>query len=264
MIAIARLGGAEQRVSAARAYAHTIRAILADLAAAGHRPRELASLQTPRDVKRDLYIVFASDRGMAGSFNHNLVQATLAAMGRHRATEHTVMPIGRRGLQYFRRLGVPLTKGYTSVSAETSYRLAAAIATEVSRDYAGRVYDEVFLVYNEFVNALVQRPTVLRLLPLSPEEWTPAEPQSIYDYLPSSQAVLDRLIPRFLEAQVYWAAIQSRASEHGARLTAMGTATENAEEMLHRLTLSLHRARQTQVTAELAEIVGGRADTGGG
>lgn len=278
MIATARLGGAQQRIAAARAYSHAVRAILADLAAAGHTPRILATLLRQRAVKRDLYVVFASDRGLCGSFNHNLVHLTLGAMDKHQA-DHLVLPIGRRGLQYFRRLNVPLTKGYTSVADDISYSLARAITSEARQLYTGGEVDEVFLVFSKYVNPLVQRPTLRRLLPLAPDEWAGPDPDRspdeehparggppgsgqlrLYEYLPSSPAVLDQLIPRFLEAQVYWAAIQSKASEHGARLTAMGSATENAEDMLRQLTLSLHRARQTHITAELAEIVSGQSE----
>lgn len=272
MIATARLGAAQQRIAAARAYAGAVRAVLADLAAAGEAPRALANLLAAREVRRDLYVVFASDRGLCGSFNHNLVHLTLGAMDSHPAARHCVLPVGRRGLRYFRQLRIELLKGYTSVGDEIPYSLARAIASEVCQLYTSGEVDAVAVVYSEFVNPLVQRPTLLRLLPLSPGQWGEDSddpdhggpngegPNRLYTYEPSAAAVLHRLVPRFLAAQIYWAAIQSKASEHGARITAMETATENADDMLHRLTLSLHRARQTRITTELAEIVSAAVD----
>jgi len=271
MIATARLGAARQRITAASAYASAVRIVLADLAAAGETPRALASLLAAREVRRDLYVVFASDRGLCGSFNHNLVHLALGAMDDHPGASHCVLPVGRRGLRYFRRLGVELLKGYTSVGDDIPYSLARAIASEVCQLYSSGQVDAVAAVYGEFVNPLVQRPRLLRLLPLSPGQWgedsDPGRawprnetPKRLYSYEPNPAAVIDRLMPRFIAAQIYWAAVQSKASEHGARVTAMETATENADDMLHRLTLSLHRARQTRITTELAEIVSGAVD----
>lgn len=270
MIATARLAPARKRVAAASAYAAAVRTMLADLAAAGEAPPALADLLAPREVRRDLYVVFASDRGLCGGFNHNLVHLTLAAMDDHPGASHRVLPVGRRTLKYFRRLGSELSGGYTSVGDDIPYSLARAIASEVYRLYVSGEVDAISVVYGELVNPLVQRPRLLRLLPLPPEEWqvhsdsrrdAPAAiPRRLYTYEPDPAAFFARLVPRYIAAQIYLAAVQSKASEHAARITAMETATENAADMLHRLTLSLHRARQTRITAELAELVSGAVD----
>jgi len=165
--------------------------------------------------------------------------------------------VGRKGLDYFRRRELPIIRDYVNRFRELDYQAAATIGKDVVEDYTAEVVDGVFLVYNEFRSPLIQRVVVKDLLPIEPLEVEPDYYPVEYIYEPSADAILSELLPRYVEVQIYRALLESVAGEHGARMTAMDAATENAQEMIEKLTLMYNKARQSAITKEMMEIVSG-------
>jgi F-type H+-transporting ATPase subunit gamma len=210
-------------------------------------------------MRRVELLAITTDRGLCGSFNQNVFRMVERFMREHRTAyaEIALTIVGRKGLDYFRRRNVSIIRDYAGRFREIDYQAAAVIGKDLVEDYTGEAIDGVFLVYNEFRSPLVQRVMVKDLLPIEPLEaesdYYPVE----YIYEPSADAILSELLPRYVEVQIYRALLESLAGEHGARMTAMGAATENAQEMMEKLALVYNKARQSAITKEMMEIVGG-------
>jgi len=257
MVAAAKLRRAQDQVVAARPYAGAIRKALARLAdsaaAAGH------PLLQRRDIERELLLVVTGDRGLCGGYNSNALRRGLSYRGE---MEHEVSlgTVGRRGRDFLRKRGYDLVLARISSNEDVDMGFASGLAGEMMRLFREGTVDRVTILYTQFISALTQRLTTLELLPVAPplEEGTrPGPPGLDYIYEPSREVVLEALLPRYVEVQVYHALLESKASEHGARRTAMKNATDNAEEMIEELTLEYNRERQASITAEIAEIVSG-------
>jgi F-type H+-transporting ATPase subunit gamma len=259
MVAAAKLRRAQDAVLKTRPYAQLLEQALTRVAARAAAEEEATHpLLVQRPAKVAEVVVITSDRGLAGGFNSNIsrrVQRFLTESG-ERFERVRLATIGRKGRDFFRARKLEVHKDFTGVHAGLAYAKAEQIAQEYARRFLEGEVDAVFLAYNEFKSAISQKPVVVQLLPI---ETGPGGDTSGIDfkYEPSREALLADLLPRHIAMQVWRALLESAASEHGARMSAMESATKNAEEMIGALTLQYNRARQAYVTKELMEIVSG-------
>jgi F-type H+-transporting ATPase subunit gamma len=257
MVAAARLRRAQERIIEARPYADKMREVLQSLSL--RAAPEAHPLLVRREMKRVELLAITTDRGLCGSFNQNVLRRVERFIRENRSTytEISLTIMGRKGLDYFRRRHASLIRDYVDQFRAIDYQVAATIGKDLVEDYTNEAVDGVFLVYNEFHSPLVQRVVLRDLLPIEPLEvesdYYPVE----YIYEPSAEAILSELLPRYVEVQIYRALLESVAGEHGARMTAMDAATDNAQEMIEKLTLMYNKARQSAITKEMLEIVGG-------
>jgi F-type H+-transporting ATPase subunit gamma len=260
MVAAAKLRRAQDAILAARPYAQMVDRIIGDIAS---RSELLAHpLLLPREPKKAELLVLTSDRGLAGGFNSNVLRRASRFLYENERTYQTIQvsTIGRKGHDFFRRRNVTLANDFSGLYSRVSYQAAAEIARKLAADFLSSTVDAVFLVYNEFVSAINQRVVLSQLLPMQAAASTEhAGPRQLVDFLyePEKEAVLSRLVPQALTMKFYRALLESIASEHGARMSAMENATSNAAEMIDRLTLFYNRTRQAVITKELMEIVSG-------
>ncbi len=260
MVAAAKLRRAQDAILKTRPYARLLDEALSRIAARAAADEVVAHpLLAPRVQRRAEVVVITSDRGLAGGFNSNISRRTqrfLTESG-DRFERVELATIGRKGREYFKARKIDVRKDFTGVNANLRYEKAEEIAAEYAARYLAGEVDAVFLAFNEFKSAISQTPVLFQLLPV--ETPAAAEPATGIDfkYEPSREALLRDLLPRHLATQVWRALLESAASEHGARMSAMESATKNAEEMIGLLTLQYNRARQAYVTKELMEIVGG-------
>lgn len=256
MVAAAKLRKAQEKVLAARPYSRRLKEVLGRLAGAS------ADVSHPllevRETKRVGYVVVTADRGLCGGFNANILRMSNIEMNNQKQ-EVSMIAVGRKSRDFFRRLGRKIDSEFVALGDDLKYFQAKEIAQDVVKAYTEGVYDEVYLVYTEFVSAMTQRPTMIKLLPLETPEEDANDSQALYIYEPSAEAVLYDLLPKYLETTIYRALLESKASEMGARMTAMSSATDAAADMIGKLTLSFNRARQAAITREISEIVGGAA-----
>jgi F-type H+-transporting ATPase subunit gamma len=255
MVAAAKLRRSQEAVEHARPYADRIERLLATLAASEGAAQHPLIAQRPEQKVH--LVLLTGDRGLCGAYNANLVRLAEAFLAQHGSTSLTI--VGRRGGDYFRRRNMVIEEQLPgpvgSPIAEVAGGLAAGLTARVLE---GEV-DAVYLVYSAFRSVLSQVPTTTRLIPvaLTPGVGRGTEERQDYLYEPSAAAVLANVVPRYVRAQVTRAFLEAAASEHGARMTAMDSATRNASELIERLTLEMNRARQATITKELMEIVGG-------
>jgi F-type H+-transporting ATPase subunit gamma len=259
MVSAAKLRRAQDAILKTRPYAQLLDQTLGRIAARAAAEEAVAHpLLVPRERKVAEVVVITSDRGLAGGFNSNIarrVQRFLTENGDALQKVH-LATIGRKGRDFFRARKIEMRKDFTAVHSDLRYEKAEAIAAEYTERYLAGEVDAVFLAYNEFKSAISQKPVVVQLLPVE----TTSAPQASgvdFKYEPSREALLQDLVPRHVAMQVWRALLESAASEHGARMSAMESATKNAEEMIGSLTLQYNRARQAAVTKELMEIVSG-------
>lgn len=255
LVAAARLRRAQERAEAGRPYADTMQAILNRLAPSLHDyPHPL--LQT-RPVERIGVIVLSAERGLAGSYNTNLMRELQSFLRSHSA-EARLSVLGKKGTTYLKRRGYNVVFEDAMPGSDISASLVRSLSAQAQAEFANGTVDEVYLAYSRFVSAMTQRPTVMRLLPMEPpsvETGLLSADDVILE--PSPRTLLDRLLPRYVDAQIYRAIAEAVAGEHGARMTSMSSASDNAGEMIKDLTLSYNRARQASITTELSEIVAG-------
>ena len=257
LVASSKMRKAKDRALAARPYFGTMYDTVRDIATNTRGVRNVFLKQ--REVKNKCYIVVAGDRGLAGGYNSNIMKLVLSHMG---DKKEKVMPIGKKANEFFAKRGYDILKSAESVE-KCGYEETLAFAQEAMDLYKKGEVDEVYMVYTEFISPLTQRPKLLKVLPLAfdKEENKETKEQSAkgtrVQYLPSAEVVLGHIIPKYVSGIVYDGVIESFASEQAARRTAMSSANDNADEMLSNLELSYNRARQSAVTQEITEIVGG-------
>lgn len=255
MVSVAKLRRAQEKVLAARPYARELAKTLGRLVKGGagsNHPLLAQRTGTPTV----LYVVVTADRGLAGSFNVNIIRKAATTM-KADTRPLKMVAIGRKGRDFFKKRGVTPIMEFTGLGEEPGFALARDIVNKLTSLYLNGEVDEVRLLYNEFVNAVTQRPVEVQLLPVVPPEGEDEGSSVDYIYEPSADDVLNTLVPRFAETVFYQALLESKASEHGARMTAMGNATDKAGEMIAKYTLLYNRARQAGITREISEIVGG-------
>ncbi len=260
MVAAAKLRRAQDAVMKTRPYVHLLDQALAQVAARADAEEVAAHpILAPRTPRTAEVVVITSDRGLAGGFNSNIARRAQRFLTESGDCYGRIQlsTIGRKGRDFFKARRLEVRKDFTGIHADLRYERAEAIAQEYTQRYLDGEVDAVFLAYNEFKSAISQKPVVIPLLPIETPPETEAVARVDFKYEPSRQALLDDLIPRHLSMQVWRALLESAASEHGARMSAMESATKNAEEMIQMLTLQYNRARQAYVTKELMEIVSG-------
>ena len=261
MVSAAKLRRAQDAILKTRPYAQLLGQTLARVAARAAADEVVAHpLLAPRVQRTAEVVVITSDRGLAGGFNSNIARRTQRFLVENsdRFERIQLSTVGRKGRDYFRARRIEVRKDFTGVHANLAYEKAEALAQEYTERYLAGEVDAVFLAYNEFKSAISQIPVVFQLLPIESAPGAGADGASIdFKYEPSREALLRDLLPRHVATQVWRALLESAASEHGARMSAMESATKNAEEMIGSLTLQYNRARQAYVTKELMEIVSG-------
>lgn len=263
MVAAARLRRAQEAVGAARPYAEKMRDVLQSLegAGAGRGVQHPLLRKIEGDPQNVGVIVVTGDRGLAGAYNSNIIRRTTDLI-KSFGTEHTrLVCVGKRGAAFFRRRGYTIVAEHPVPATGLSFAEAQTLAHSARELFENGEIDALYLVYTQFASAMTQRPQTLQILPIQPTaSGTQAEapaPASGYIFEPDPAELLGALLPRYVDTQVYQAVVESIASEHGARMTSMSSATDNAGKMISNLTLSLNRARQATITKEIAEIVGG-------
>jgi F-type H+-transporting ATPase subunit gamma len=243
---------AEARVRRARPYAENVEQMMRDVAAnaTGDLP-----LLTGREVNRVAVCTLTADRGLAGGFNAQVLRRTVR-LREEKDSDALQVASGRKAVAFFRFRRVELAEVFTGFTDNPTYENAREIGRTLTRLFDEEEADEVYLVYNRFESAMNQRPVVTRLLPVARDE-EDGNGTSYMDYVPDAETVLKRLVPRYVETMVWQALLEGAAGEHGARMTAMKNATDNANDLVRDLTLQMNKARQAQITQEILEIVGG-------
>ncbi|MCA0758589.1 F0F1 ATP synthase subunit gamma [Paenibacillus sp. N4] len=255
MVAASKLRRAQEAAQASRPYAQKLKEVVASIAA-GTKDVKHPMLES-RPIKKTGYLVITSDRGLAGGYNSNILRkVTQTIREKHKSSdEYVLFVIGRKGRDYFRRRNMPIVEEVTGLPDAPTFADIKTVAYTAVQKFAEGAYDELYLYYNQFVNAITQIPTETRLLPL--EEVKGSASVATYEYEPSPEGVLEVLLPKYAETLIYSAVLDGKASEFGARMTAMGSATKNATKMINQLTLTYNRARQAAITQEISEIVAG-------
>ena len=259
MVAAAKLRRAQERMFAARPYSGALREVLSSVAT---RVEEVDHpLLHARAENRILLVVVTADKGLCGAFNSNVIRAAQNAIRDHNWTDVELLTIGRKASDYFRRRTIPMRREGTQVLQALSLGTAQEIARMFIDDFVSERVDAVYVVYNEFKSIIAQRVVLERLLPLD-RDWEERGLEVDYLYEPSPQAILQDLLPKHIEFQLYRILLESGAAEQGARMTAMEAATKNASDMIAHLTLTYNRIRQASITKEIIEIVSGAAAQG--
>jgi len=274
MVAAARLRRAEQRIEAVRPYASAIRRMTREAAEAAGRVPRLPILTEHDQVRSAGLLLVAGDRGLAGGFNSNIVRAGVAAGREHEAEGVTAVYFasGRRPASSIRFRGLELADSFIGFTDRPAYADARRIAERLIAAYVDDEVDRVEVFYNGYISPISQVVRHETLLPLQQatvlaedsEEESGDEPRhrAEVEYEPGPEEILERLIPDYVEVSIYRALLESTASEHGARMTAMRNATENAGELIEDLTLEMNRARQAEITQEIMEVVAGAEGVG--
>ncbi len=263
LVSAAKLRRAQQQITNMRAYTNTLLKVIADIAVTNRVNHPL--MTPPTESKKVLLVVLTSDRGLAGAFNSNINKFAEAYIREHKAKLETLdfIFIGRRGLDFFARRGVKPVESILRLDKDVSYELASGVAAKLMKDYLDGQYDEIRLIYNEFKSAISQMVVSETLLPIDVTKNTfeTASGANHFStdmiYEPSPEKIIDQLLVKAFSIQVYRCMCESVASEHGARMSAMENATNNAKEMISKLTLTYNKLRQEKITTELTEIVSG-------
>ncbi|MSQ27310.1 MAG: ATP synthase F1 subunit gamma [Dehalococcoidia bacterium] len=257
MIAASKMRRAQQRGIQGRPYAEQIRGVMSNLMAVVARSEALHPLLQQRPVLRVGYIHITADRGLCGALNSNMNRSGFHFINGQPA-EVSVIAVGRRGRDFMARSGKDLRAVFIELGDSPTLLDTLPISRIVIEDYLSGHFDQVYIGYTDFVNTVVQRPRIERLIPVEP-----APLESLYSgeylYEPSPDAVLNSLLPRYVEMQVYHAILEHLASEQSARMVAMRSASDNARDMIKDLTLTYNKARQEIITKEILDLVGGAA-----
>ena len=254
-VSAAKLRRAQERVFSARPYAEQLKRVLGNLTV--RIENVFHPLLEVRPEERILLVVVTADRGLCGAFNANILRAATAFLRDHLSQKVTLATVGRKGRDFFRRRGIPIRAEFVNIFSKLDYGHARDISETIIQLYSQAEIDAVYIVYNEFKSVIQQRIVVEKVLPLSRVDLQPAAAQLDYIFEQPPQEIFNRLLPRYVEVQIYRALLESAAAEHGARMASMDTATRNAGEMIDMLTLNMNRIRQAAITKEIIEVVSG-------
>jgi F-type H+-transporting ATPase subunit gamma len=257
MVSAAKLRRAQDRVIASRPYGAALRGLLADVAAAAGSDERVAAhpLLARRPEQHVQLVLVTSDKGLAAAFNANLIKAALRFAEEHKPATTDFELIGRKGRDFFRKRSVNITGEHLGL-AKVQYEDAASIARKLMERVRNEEIDAVYLLYNEFKSVMAQRVVLTQVLPVVlPQQSEPLD--FIFEQPPLE--MLESLLPRYVEIELYGALLESAAGEHAARMTAMDAATSNASDMIEDLTLYMNRVRQASITKEIIEVVSGAA-----
>lgn len=262
MVSAAKLSRSQQRARQYMPYTQKIRDVVASIAA--NSSGATHPMLEARPIKKTGYIVITSDRGLAGGYNSNIVRSLLAKIDeRHQSRdEYGIIVIGRIGRDLFKSRNLPIIQEMTGLSDSPTFSDIKNLARTAVEMFTDGIYDELYIWYNHFVNPIVQQVTEEKVLPLTDLAEDKSGSSAIYEYEPSEEAILEQLLPQYAESIIYGALLDAKASEFGARMTAMGSATDNATGLIDELTLAYNRARQAAITQEITEIVSGASAQG--
>ncbi|MBK7864560.1 MAG: ATP synthase F1 subunit gamma [Archangiaceae bacterium] len=259
MVSAAKLRKAQEAIMSARPYAQTLEALINELVSRVEPGTVNHPLLTERPVKKVEVLLVTSDRGLAGGFNANVSKQAWRYLKDEgsKMEQHFVTTMGKKGGDYLRARGFSIRKDWPGVTSKITYDTSTEIANEAAKRFLDGQVDAVYLAYNEFISAISQKVTFVRLLPFETGKKVEGVTKIDFKYEPNAQAVLNALVPQALNVRIFRALLESAASEHGARMSAMENATKNAGEMISSLTLFYNRTRQAAITKELMEIVSG-------
>lgn len=257
MVSASKLNKAEQNAKSFVPYSEKIQEVVANISAGTSSRHPM--LQS-REVKTTGYLVITSDRGLAGAYNSSILRKVYQQIStKHTsADEYKLITIGRVGRDFFRKRNMPVDMDITGLADQPDFADIKDIAKDTVQLFTDEEIDELYLYYNHYVSAITQEVTERKVLPLT-ELNEERSASSSYEYEPDEDKILDVLLPQYAESLIYGALLDGKASEHAARMTAMKSATDNADDLIDDLTLSYNRARQAAITQEITEIVGGAA-----
>jgi len=254
-VSAAKLRRAQERVFSARPYAEQLKRVLGNLTA---RLENVAHpLLEVRPEERILFVIVTADRGLCGAFNANILRAATAFLREHASKTVTIATVGRKGRDFFRRRRIAIRAEFVNIFSKLDYGHARDISESITQAYTDAEIDAVYIIYNEFKSVIQQRVVVEKVLPLSRGDLQQTGSQLEYIFEQPPQEIFNRLLPRYVEVQIYRALLESAASEHGARMASMDTASRNAGDMIDMLTLNMNRIRQAAITREIIEVVSG-------
>ncbi|MGL4997953.1 MAG: ATP synthase F1 subunit gamma [Cetobacterium sp.] len=242
-------------VAKSKPYSESIENILQNIAS-GVKSEKHPLFDGREDVKKIGVVVMSSDRGLAGSFNTNTLKALEKLISANSGKEVSVIVVGRKAKEYCAKRNYDVKAEYTQLIPETMFDKAKEISENIVEYYYNNIFDEVYVIYNKFISALVSDLTVKKVIPIERVEGSESK---TYTFEPSPEEILSSLLPKYLNMELYKALLDNTASEHSARKNAMKSATDNAEDMIKGLTLEYNRRRQASITQEISEIVGGAA-----
>lgn len=263
MVSAAKLRRAQDAILQMRPYAQKMQAILSEIVSSISDDIHLPLAQE-REIQKVLIIPISSDRGTCGAYNSNIIKAAKQLIHDKYASQHsnnnvTILPLGKKAYEYFEKHQYKVDNSFWNVFSDLSFENIKKVAEYVQEKFLDGTYDKVEIVYSQFINAAVQRFVTEEYLPIPKIEKAENAKESDYIFEPSKEELIAELMPKILNTQIFKALLDAHASEHGARMTAMDKATENANELLKELKLSYNRARQAAITTELTEIVSGAA-----
>lgn len=261
LVAASKLRRAQSAILQLRPYAQKLQEFLQGMSSDFDQSDE-AAYSAQREVKKVLLVVITSNRGLCGAFNNNVIKEAIHLMATNYKEVNdngglSLYCIGKKGVEYFKSHGYPVAQSNTSLFDNLTYENALPIAEELMQEFANKQYDRIDIIYNQFKNAAVQLLQTEQFLPILPPEDDGTGLQVDYIFEPNKEEIIKELVPKSLKIQFFKAVLDSFASEHGARMTAMHMATDNASELLKELKLSYNKARQAAITNEILEIVGG-------
>lgn len=254
LVSASKLRKAQEAIQTARPYAHKLRDVMNHLVARCNN--DLHPLLDNRTGNRVLLLVITADRGLCGGFNSNIIKMTQELIAENSDRDISLFIAGKKGLDFFKSRPYTIEDSYLGWTKDFEYQKAVEIGEMLAKLFVENKTDRIYMVYNEFKSVIQQEVIREQLLPIVPEE---AEGEQLTDYIfePDEEAILEDLLKRYMTTQVYRAFLESSASEHGSRMTAMDAASRNAKEMIGKLTLFYNRTRQAHITKELIEIVNG-------
>ena len=261
MVSASKMRRAQRNVLATRPYADRLRDVMSSLMAGMGGSHKGTLLEVRAEVKNVALILITPDRGLAGSLVANILRRTARFVIDEKAKGRNVkvLAIGKKGRDFLNRSGQDLLAEVTKLGDYPKLADILGVSTNVIKGFLDGDFDEAYIVYSQFVNTLIQRPAIRRILPVETDESAPASASSNFNYEPDEDVVLKDLLPRFAEVQIYQALLESIASEHSARMVAMRNATDNAKDLRRELSLTYNKTRQANITKEVSEIASGAA-----
>lgn len=263
MVSAAKLRRAQDAILQMRPYASKLQGVLSNIVTNAEGDINL-SLAKSRPEEKILLIPITSDRGLCGGYNSNIIKLTRQTIAekyfdQQKKGNVTILPLGKKSFEYFSKNNYKVINKYWTVFSDLSFENISRIAAYVMKAFTEGEFDKVAIIYSEFVNAAVQRFNIEQFLPVAKAEKGKGVAKADFIFEPGKEELLEELMPKILNTQLYKSILDANASEHGARMTAMDKATENADELLKTLKISYNRARQAAITTELTEIVSGAA-----
>jgi len=255
MVSAAKLRRAQEAMFAARPYARKMMEVLNSMAS--RATPDAHPLLQERGHEKVLLVVITADKGLCGAFNANIIRTATRFLAERQGGDVGLTLVGRKGRDFFRRRAFTVRSERVGVFQALRYQTARELAGELMKAFTSGDADQVFLVYNEFKSVIQQRLVIDRLLPIERHALRPQEPSLDYLYEPEPAGIFATILPKHVEVQVWKALLESQAAEHGARMTSMDAATNNASEMIDRLTLYMNKVRQAAITKEIIEVVSG-------